>query len=76
MVESDRDYDGRTPPLIIDGRGHLGRIRPYANEFEGWQLKLNLADKSEELWGAAYPPVAPGLTPDGSPSPPAVARTR
>ena len=50
MVESDRDYDGRVPLLIIDGReitwdefGHM------LMSFEGWQFKLNLADKSEEV---------------------------
>ncbi len=50
MVESDRDYDGRTPLLIIDGRevtwNEFGRM---LMSFEGWQFKLNLADKSEEL---------------------------
>ena len=47
--ESDRDYDGRTPLLIIDGRevtwDEFGRM---LMGFEGWQFKLNLADKSEE----------------------------
>lgn len=49
-VESDRDYDGRTPLLIIDGRevtwAEFGRM---LMSFEGWQFKLNLADKSEEI---------------------------
>ena len=39
MVESDRDYDGRTPLLIIDGREvtwrQLGRM---LMSFEGFQL--------------------------------------
>jgi hypothetical protein len=50
MVESDRDHDGRVPLLVIDGReitwdefGHM------LMSFEGWQFKLNLADKSEEV---------------------------
>jgi hypothetical protein len=50
MVESDRDHDGCVPLLIIDGReitwDEFGRI---LTSFEGWQFKLNLADKSEEL---------------------------
>jgi hypothetical protein len=48
-VESDRDYDGSVPLLIIDGRevtwDEFGRM---LMSFEGWQFKLNLADKSEE----------------------------
>ena len=50
MVESDRDYDGRAPLLIIDGRevtwDEFGRM---LMSFEGFQFKLNLADKSEEI---------------------------
>jgi hypothetical protein len=50
MVASDRDYGGRTPLLIIDGRevtwDEVGRL---LMSFEGWQFKLNLADKSEEI---------------------------
>ena len=50
MVESDRDDDGRTPLLLIDGRevtwDEFGRM---LMSFEGWQFKLSLADKSEEL---------------------------
>src|SRR6266536_1367366 len=50
MVESDRDHDGRVPLLIIDGReitwDEFGRM---LMSFEGWQFKLNLADKSEEI---------------------------
>ena len=50
MVESDRVCDGRTPILIIDGRGvtwdEFGRM---LMSFEGWQFKVNLADKSEEI---------------------------
>ena len=50
MVESDRDYDGRAPLLIIDGRevtwDEFGRM---LMSFEGWQFNLNLVDKSEEL---------------------------
>ena len=50
MVESDRDYDGRTPLLIIDGSevtwDEFGRM---LMSFEGFQFKLNLADKSEEI---------------------------
>ena len=50
MVESNRDYHGRTPLLMIDGReitwDEFGRM---LMSFEGWQFKLNLADKSEEL---------------------------
>ena len=50
MVESDRDYDGRAPLLMIDGHevtwDEFGRM---LMSFEGWQFKLNLADKSEEI---------------------------
>ena len=50
IVESDRDYDGRAPLLIIDGRevdwDEFGRM---LMSFEGWQFKLSLADKSEEI---------------------------
>ena len=40
MVESDRDYDGRAPLLIIDGRevtwDEFGRM---LMSFEGWQFQ-------------------------------------
>ena len=43
-------HDGRVPLLIIDGReitwDELGRM---LMSFEGWQFKLTVADKSEEL---------------------------
>jgi len=42
--------DGRAPLLVIDGRevtwDEFGRM---LMSFEGWQFKLNLEDKSEEL---------------------------
>ena len=46
----DVAHDGRVPLLIIDGReitwDELGRM---LMSFEGWQFKLTVADKSEEL---------------------------
>ncbi len=49
-IEWDDAYDGRMPLLIIDGRevtwDELGRM---LMSFEGWQFKLTVADKSEEL---------------------------
>ncbi len=43
-------HDGRVPLLVIDGRGidwdELGRM---LMSFEGWQFKLNIVDKSDEL---------------------------
>ncbi len=43
-------HDGRVPLLIIDGReitwDELGRM---LMTFEGWQFKLTIGDKSEEL---------------------------
>jgi len=42
--------EGNVPLLIIDGReitwDELGRM---LMSFEGWQFKLTIADKSEEL---------------------------
>ena len=50
MVESDDADDGRAPLLVIDGRevtwDEFGRM---LMSFEGWQFKLSLDDKSEEL---------------------------
>ena len=50
MIEWDDAYDGRVPLLIIDGReitwDELGRM---LMSFEGWQFKLTVGDKSEEL---------------------------
>ena len=49
-IEWDVAHDGRLPLLIIDGRevtwDELGRM---LMSFEGWQFKLTVADKSEEL---------------------------
>jgi hypothetical protein len=49
-VEWDDVHDGRVPLLIIDGReigwNEFGRMRM---SFEGWQFKLTIKDKSEEL---------------------------
>jgi hypothetical protein len=49
-IEWDDAHDGRVPVLIIDGRevtwDELGRM---LMSFEGWQFKLTVADKSEEL---------------------------
>ena len=49
-IEWDVSEDGRVPLLIIDGRvvpwDELGRM---LMSFEGWQFKLTIADKSEEL---------------------------
>ena len=49
-IEWDDAHDGRLPLLVIDGReidwdefGHM------LMTFEGWQFKLTIADKSEEL---------------------------
>jgi len=50
MIEWDDAHDGRVPLLIIDGReitwDELGRM---LMSFEGWQFKLTMGDKSEEL---------------------------
>lgn len=49
-IEWDDAHDGRVPLLIVDGRevtwDEMGRM---LMSFEGWQFKLALADKSEEL---------------------------
>jgi hypothetical protein len=49
-IEWDVAHDGRVPLLIIDGReitwDELGRM---IMSFEGWQFKLTVGDKSEEL---------------------------
>ena len=49
-IEWDDAHDGRVPLLIIDGReitwDEFGRM---LMSFEGWQFKLNVGDKSEEL---------------------------
>ncbi len=49
-IEWDDAQDGRMPLLIIDGRevawDELGRM---LMTYEGWQFKLTVADKSEEL---------------------------
>src|SRR5208283_331177 len=49
-IEWDDAHDGRMPLLIIDGRevtwAELGRM---LMTYEGWQFKLTVADKSEEL---------------------------
>jgi hypothetical protein len=49
-IESDEGQDGSLPLLAIDGReisweqfGHM------LMTFEGWQFKLTISDKSEEL---------------------------
>ena len=46
----DEAEEGRTPMLVIDGREidweEFGRM---LMTFEGWQFKLRIADKSEEL---------------------------
>jgi hypothetical protein len=50
MIEWDNAHDGRIPLLIVDGReitwDEFGRM---LMSFEGWQFKLNIGDKSEEL---------------------------
>ncbi len=49
-IEWDDASDGRVPILVIDGReigwDEFGRM---LMSFEGWQFKLNIADKSEEV---------------------------
>ena len=49
-IEWDVAHDGRVPLLVIDGReitwDELGRM---LMSFEGWQFKLTVGDKSEEL---------------------------
>jgi hypothetical protein len=46
----DEDQDGRVPLLIIDGREitweEFGRM---CMTYEGWQFKLQIHDKSEEV---------------------------
>ena len=48
-IEWDDDCDGRLPILVIDGREvkweEFGRM---LMNFEGWQFRLNILDKSEE----------------------------
>jgi hypothetical protein len=50
MIEWDDAHDGRVPLLVIDGReitwNEFGRM---LMSYEGWQFKLSIADKSEEL---------------------------
>lgn len=47
---NEEDEEARTPRLVIDGReidwDEFGRM---LMTFDGWQFKLNIADKSEEL---------------------------
>jgi hypothetical protein len=49
-IEWDGTHGSRVPLLVIDGReigwDEFGRM---LMSFEGWQFKLNIADKSEEL---------------------------
>jgi len=49
-IDSDGDLDGQVPLLIIDGRKiaweEFGRMWMT---FEGFQFKLEIRDKSEEL---------------------------
>jgi hypothetical protein len=49
-IEADIDQDGQVPLLIIDGKeitwAEFGRV---LMSFEGFQFKLMVADKSEEL---------------------------
>jgi hypothetical protein len=49
-IEWDDARNGRVPLLVIDGReigwDEFGRM---LMSFEGWQFKLSIADKSEEL---------------------------
>ncbi len=46
----DEDAEGRAPLVVIDGRGitweEFGRM---LRTFEGWQFKLQIFDRSEEL---------------------------
>jgi hypothetical protein len=46
----DEEADGRVPMLVIDGRAisweQFGRM---LTTFEGWQFKLEIHDKSEEI---------------------------
>lgn len=52
-IDCDREHDGRCPLLIIDGReidgDEFGRM---LMSYEGWQFRLQIADKSDELWVA------------------------
>ena len=49
-IGSDRTEDGRVPLIVVDGRevtwDQFGRM---LMTFEGWQFKLEIRDKSEEL---------------------------
>jgi hypothetical protein len=49
-IEADIVQDDRVPLLIIDGKeitwNEFGRM---LMSFEGWQFKMEVADKSEEL---------------------------
>jgi hypothetical protein len=49
-IEWDEDHDGEVPVLIIDGKEitwrELGRM---LMSYEGWQFKLSIHDKSDEV---------------------------
>jgi len=49
-IEWDDAHDGRRPLLVIDGReigwDEFGRM---LMSFEGWQFKLNIVDKSDDV---------------------------
>jgi len=49
-IEWDEDQDGRVPLLTIDGREFTwDQFGKMLMSFEGWQFKLEIRDKSEEL---------------------------
>lgn len=49
-IDCDLDSEGRMPQLVIDGREvsweQFGRM---LIGFEGWQFKLEIRDRSEEI---------------------------
>jgi hypothetical protein len=49
-IEWDDAHDGRVPLVVVDGReiawDEFGRM---LMSFEGWQFKLNIVDKSDDL---------------------------
>ena len=49
-IEWDEAEDGRVPLIVVDGKeiawDEFGRM---LMTFEGWQFKLEIRDKSEEL---------------------------
>src|SRR5450755_3882247 len=49
-IDCDLDWEGRMPQLVIDGREVSGeQFGRMLIGFEGWQFKLEIRDRSEEI---------------------------